>query len=150
MYKLSYPKQDNVVINLLTDLLVPPAVYVIALFVMSFLGVVGNTVVMLVHRREESEEPGSTSSTDNKFDPFSRSRLLQAPRRRSKTTSEPELDGDTALTSLNQSENDTAGSAHTVHVVSGSKAAKLNFLFLILSAVSLIACSLGVFVQIFF
>ncbi|GFN77777.1 neuronal acetylcholine receptor subunit alpha-3 [Plakobranchus ocellatus] len=135
------------------------AVYVISLFVLSFLGVLGNTIVLLVHQREESKQTSdacssASASSSNKArhlpceeetDPFLSGRVFTYKHRKN-AIAQAEMSPEIRFKLPDQS--DATFAAHAIAVLSGSKAARLNFLFLIVSALVLTACSVAILVQI--
>ncbi|GFR87298.1 neuronal acetylcholine receptor subunit alpha-3 [Elysia marginata] len=132
-----------------SDKIASIAVYVITLFVMSFLGVVGNIVVLLVHKGEQEREHSSGVSKSPSRAP---SDTLEAKHftvrfRHSLRRQRPEMDSCPTAMSLDQSQTDDK--AHDVRIVSGSKAAKINFVFLVVSAIGLFVVSLATLVLIF-
>ena len=135
--------------------LASPAVYVIALFVLSFLGVIGNTVVSLIHGSEQSQDHEQSRSLsasagdisqEKQVDLFTCDQFFKTARRRRRSVSGEEEAGNPAIRCADQNQNES--NTHLVRVESGSKAAKVNFACLVLSALCLFGCTLGAFMQI--
>ncbi|GFN91598.1 neuronal acetylcholine receptor subunit alpha-7 [Plakobranchus ocellatus] len=126
------------------------AVYVISLFVLSFLGVLGNTIVLLVHQHEESKQsrdawsPTSTSTSnhthdpgeDDTSDPFKQwNNLIPYAEKAPQTRDTP------------SDQSEATSATPVIAVISASKAARLNLVFLVFSTFGLMACSGGVLLQ---
>ncbi|KAK3764948.1 hypothetical protein RRG08_045750 [Elysia crispata] len=134
-------------------------VYVLSLLVLSFLGVVGNTLVLLVHRQDDAQRQRE-SDRALKQNPASsgRDELL-------KSVSHLSLDKHPILTYSMSSDNSSPDEnvfvgqskdlvtdvpcAHVLSMISGSRAARLNFLFLIASFMFLIGSSIALIVKIY-
>ncbi|KAK3764951.1 hypothetical protein RRG08_045753 [Elysia crispata] len=138
-----------------SDSIATVAVYVIALFVLSFLGVIGNTVVSLIHGSEQSQDHEQSRSLsasagdisqEKQVDLFTCDQFFKTARRRRRSVSGEEEAGNPAIRCADQNQNES--NTHLVRVESGSKAAKVNFACLVLSALCLFGCTLGAFMQI--
>lgn len=133
-----------------SDSIATVAIYVIALFMMSFLGVVGNVIVVVMNQREQTRaeddelRKSRDNSKDKKFSPTFTRKSFAPSLRTSASVLEAEMTLDP------DQSGDVSAATHSVLVVPSSQAAKLNFLFLIFSALYLFIFSLLTFVRIFY
>ena len=140
-----------------------PAIYVIFLLVLSFLGVLGNTLVLLVHQHDQDYPPmpegyhgnshaveshdNSSSLLGSEQSPekqLSHSRLLNTTPTGQNNVSSVQTSN---LCDRYQNTRQELSSAH-VSVILRSRASRLNHAMLIASAVSLFGCTAAVFVLI--